>query len=170
MANGNPQADPDPFVAPRVDLNRVGAQRGLVRPSYGLVGVLIIVQFALIAGIAACSTILTGKTWWALASWPLGALMGAMLVGILETSRRPDVRTVVSRTHLALLSVPVWAVMVMSVFLVRGVSLPPRSMPSYWLGAALVTAIFGLLHFGVTLLGLWLGSQADFSSPDQGQQ
>jgi len=161
------QATSDPFLAPRADLNRAPACECPVRPSFGLTAVLIIAQLALVAGIGIFSAAFTATPWIVVSSWPLGALIGAALVGMLESSRRPGVRTVVSRTHLAFSSPLMWAALGMSIFVVRGVSLPSSGLRLYWFGAALTTTIVGLMHFGVTLLSLWLGSQADFTNNER---
>ncbi len=168
--NDKSQTGPDPFLAPQVELDHAPAQEASRRPSRGLVGALVILQTGLVCGIAVFAAEVSGNPWWVWASVPLGALLGAVLVGILETSRRPGVRTVVSRTQLAWRSAPVWALLVMAFFIVGGARLPASTMPYFWLGAAIASTIIGLVHFGVTLLGLWLGSQADFSNPDQGSQ
>jgi hypothetical protein len=166
--NDHPPASPDPFLAPRVALDYAPAQKATVRPSYGLIAVLSILQVGLAFGFAMGATAF-GSSLFAVASWPLGALVGAGLLGVLETSRRPGVRTVVSRTQLALSSAVVCATLGMLTLVLQGMSLTLGKVPRYWLGAALAITIFGLLHFALTLLGLWLGSQVDFSSPDQRQ-
>jgi hypothetical protein len=151
------QAPADPYLTPKADLGPPAANAQRTRPSFALVVVLALTQLAFAVGIGVCTAAFNGKPW--LGTQPLGALLGSMLLGALESPRRAHVRTTVSFRQLAFSVALMWCPLGMAVFAIVGKSILPRDLPVLWLGMAGMTAILCLVHWAVTLLGLWLGSQ-----------
>lgn len=153
----------DPYLTPKADLGQPGTSAHGVRPSFALIAVLALTQLAFAVGIGACTAAFNGKPW--LGAQPLGALVGAILLGTLESPRRAHVRTTVSFRQLAFSVALMWLPLGMAVFAIVGKSILPRDLPVLWLGMTGMTAILCLVHWAATMLGLWLGSQISPEGP-----
>jgi hypothetical protein len=130
---------------------------GPLRPSLALVIALVLTQAAFVMVIALTAFAFAQTPW--VGSLPLGVLVGGFLFGILESRRRARSSPTVSKVRLALASAAVWPPFGLATFGVIGAMSGDRY---WWVAVLLVIAAVSVIHFAVTLLGLWLGLQASF--------